>query len=154
MPHESILLISCHSSFPPYCLGKQIKSQHVVVSGSPGRAVGRRCCLPQGGRGAAKGWGQGLGVAGRAGGWQRSWGSLFLALQHPSSPAQSWDNAAAGAVLYAGGKPQQPQGMFSAPKKDPAVCCVWDQSSTPKRDPADRCVRDQRALLLQGLSVV
>lgn len=31
MPHESILLISCHFSFLLYCLGKQIESEHVVV---------------------------------------------------------------------------------------------------------------------------
>lgn len=64
MPHESILLISCYSSFPLYCSGKQIKSQHVVVSSSPGRTAGRHCCLPWvwGGLGAVpgagrKGWG-------------------------------------------------------------------------------------------------
>lgn len=46
MPHESIILISCHSSFLLYCLDKQIKSEHAVVNCYVGWAVSTGCFLP------------------------------------------------------------------------------------------------------------
>lgn len=89
MPHESILLISCYSSFPLYCSGKQIKSQHVALSSSPGRTAGRHCCLPW--VGGHRGWGLWPG-AGRKG-WGPTEGlEQYLTLvPSPAASSCGWE---------------------------------------------------------------
>lgn len=60
MPRESILLISCHFSFLLYCLDKQIKSEHAVVSCYLGWAVSTGFFLPLEAPRCCQSLGQGL----------------------------------------------------------------------------------------------